>query len=160
MGSRADEAEQRIEEQRRLIERKVEALEERLRDDVGTARERVKERTDEALHALPGVDTIEQQVRERPMATLGGGLALGMVLGMAGQGGSDSRSNGRSRDRRSSNRYEDDSSDGGGVLGSLLAPAMMAITGPVQSELTKMAREALSGLRSASQNGRSGSSGS
>lgn len=147
MASEADQAEQRVHEQRRLIEEKLARLETRVKDDISTAQAAVRERTDGVTQSIPGRRRIEEQVGQRPLTSMAAGLAAGIGLGMLSESVSI-RGNGRSQ---SNERYDNRSaarSNGSdsGLMSRLAGPATAAILAPIQDQLQEFVASALSGL--------------
>jgi ElaB/YqjD/DUF883 family membrane-anchored ribosome-binding protein len=148
MASAADKAEQRVHEQRRLIEEKIARLETQVREDVSTAQYAARKRTHDVTQSIPGRHRIEQQVEQRPLTTMAAGLAAGIGLGMLSESvsiGGERRgsSNGR-MDRRSTDDH--DRGDGSGTTSWLTGAAATAILGPIQGQLQDFVSAALSGL--------------
>ena len=148
MASAADHAEQRVHDQRRLIEQKLTRLETRVRDDLSTAQAATRERTSDVTQSIPGRYQIERQVEQRPLTSLATALAAGIGLGMISESVSV-RGNGQSSTGR--DEYErpmGDGSRGGrsGVMSWLAGPATVAILGPVQSQIQEFVSAALAGL--------------
>lgn len=163
MASAADKAEQRVHEQRRLIEQKLTRLEARVKDDISAARTASRERTSTVVDSLPGRHQIERQVEQRPLTTMAAGLAAGIGLGMLsesvslrGNGSADRRGayDGRMNDQRSGGS----SSNGAmsGMISRLTGPATVAILGPIQDQLQEFVSSALAGLSGSSQSQRDG----
>jgi ElaB/YqjD/DUF883 family membrane-anchored ribosome-binding protein len=152
MASAADQAEQRIREQRRLIEEKLARLETRVKDDISTAQSTTRERTQDVTHSIPGRQRIERQVEERPLTTLAAGLAAGMAMGMLsesislGGGGANGSSSSGSARQNPATSGGNSGGGGAGMMSQLIGPATAAIIGPVQSQLQDFVSSALSGL--------------
>ncbi len=163
MASAADKAEQRVHEQRRLIEQKLTRLEARVKDDISAARTASRERTSTVVDSLPGRHQIERQVEQRPLTTVAAGLAAGIGLGMLsesvsirGNGSSDGRG---PYDGRMNHQRTDESSSNGaisGMISRLTGPATVAILGPIQDQLQEFVSSALAGLSGSGQSQRSG----
>ena len=148
MASAADQAEQRVHEQRRLIEQKLTRLETRVKDDLSTAQAATRERTNDVTHSIPGRYQIERQVEQRPLTSLATALAAGIGLGMISESISV-RGNGQSSAGR--DEYERPMGDGSrgersGMMSWLAGPAAVAILGPVQDQIQEFVAAALAGL--------------
>ena len=153
MASAADKAEQRIHEQRRLIEQKLTRLESRVKDDLSTAQSRGRERANDVTQSIPGRHQIERQVEQRPLTSMAAGLAAGIGLGMLSES-VNLRGNGGGQPNRRTYAAE---SNGGGnghgssMLSRLAGPATVAVLGPIQDQLQEFVASALSGLSGDSQ---------
>ena len=153
MASAADKAEQRVHEQRRLIEQKLTRLEARVKDDLSTAQTATRERTNDVTQSIPGRHRIERQVEQRPLTSIAAGLAAGIGLGMLSESisvrGNGGSSDGRGAyDRRYEPRPEADrsGSDRSGMMGWIAGPAAVAILGPIQDQIQEFVSSALSGI--------------
>lgn len=154
MASAADKAEQRVHEQRRLIEQKLTRLEARVKDDLSTAQTATRDRTNDVTQSIPGRHRIERQVEQRPLTSIAAGLAAGIGLGMLSESISV-RGNGDSSDGRGAydrRRYEPRPEGGGSggdrssMMSWIAGPAAVAILGPVQDQIQEFVSSALSGL--------------
>lgn len=155
MASAADKAEQRVHEQRRLIEQKLARLEARVKDDLSTAQTAARERTNDVTQSIPGRHQIERQVEQRPLTSMAAALAAGIGLGMLSESVSFRRDGGGSSSNRGAydgrmyeqqSRYSDGGGSGSGIMSWLTGPATVAILGPVQSQIQDFVASALSGL--------------
>lgn len=141
MGSRTDEAEQRVRQQRALIERKVEGLEGRVGADLSTARERVQHHVTHLPEILPGGSQVMDQARDHPMAAVASSLGVGVALGLMTGSGSDEEEERYSRGRGRSN-----GASAFGAAGGMLSGLGASMMSPLAPYLQDMARDVFSGF--------------
>jgi len=117
MGKKPADIEQEIKARRRSISSKVEELTQRGADDV----EEAVDRFSSFISSSP-LGKVSRQAEEQPLLTVGGALALGVILGMASdQIGRGERSIGQGT------RSGDGSGVGAGLLGGLIGALESAI---------------------------------
>ncbi len=141
MASRTDEAERRVRDQRALIERKVEALEHRVGDDISVAKERITHHLAHLPDMVPGGSRVVEQAQEHPMTALAGSVGLGVALGMLSSGGSNG-SNGHSAQSGSSS----DGRSALGAAGGMLSGLGSTMMSPLRPYMEDMARDVFEGF--------------
>jgi hypothetical protein len=129
MGKTAAEVQREIEEHRRIVERKVLDLEERLRSDAGDARTALSDQVGSRLQ-------LDRLAEERPLTTLAGAFSIGVLLGMFG----DDAARGAARAGRTAGRA---TGSAGGLSVDLMGLVSGALGGSVQHELREFLRQAL-----------------
>lgn len=135
MASQTDDAERRVREQRALIQRKVEHLEERVGDDVAHARDRVQYHLTHAADMLPGGPELIGHVEQHPVIAMAGGMGVGVAAGMLQR-------------RESHNQRADVGNDGGsmGMVGALMGTLSSSVMSPLRPYVEDAAKQMIAGF--------------
>jgi hypothetical protein len=127
MGKKPAELEREIREHRAAIDRKIAALDDRVRTDVKDAGASLSSRIEERAH-------VKQYAEERPLATVLGAFGTGVALGMV------SNRRGHSPTRR--NAYDwGNGRNRGGMFDELLGAASGAIGTSMRGEVRDLVRQ-------------------
>ena len=129
MGEKTAALEREIRDRRSRIERKVDALEERLRGDASDASSTLADEVVARSH-------VRDYAEQRPITTMLGAFGAGVVLGIASDGGT-------SRGSKTNGRVGREN----GLLSSFLASTSGAVSGGVRKEVQDLIREFLDGDR-------------
>lgn len=140
MASQTDDAERRVRAQRERIEQKLNDLEGRVGDDISHARSRLQHHVTHAADLVPGGPRVIEQVEQHPIASMAGGLGIGIAAGMmGGRSSSDGR---REDDDRRDYRRED--RDGGAAM--FLGSITNSLISPLRPYVEDAAKEVIAGF--------------
>lgn len=140
MGKKPDQVERDINAQRANITAHVEGLQKRVRDDLDTAQAAAKGRVNDAVQGTKQTLKPDNLLEEHPISGVAGAMAIGVVLGIAGNGHNDGHSS-------RSSRQHNGSGSGDGALSGLLASVLSPAAHAAQQELQGLVREGFSALK-------------
>jgi hypothetical protein len=156
MGKKPAQIEADIAAQRQHISRRIEDLERRAQDDIGSLQSEAKARASGAFDDAKGrvqdvrgsinVDGLRAMVEEHTASTMAGAVGIGVLLGVISEGfggGGNGHSNG-SRGRRAAYDRQD---SGGGALSGLIASFIGPAANTAQEEMQDLVREGFSLLK-------------
>ncbi len=145
MGTRTNEAAQRVVDQRRRVSAMLDELDDRLHEDIRAVRSNVETRasdlTDRAAHLyqrVPGSEALEGQVVTHPLTAVLGGFGTGVALGLATGGGAA-----EGEHRQDSAKVSGGTSRAFDILASA---AMSSVAGPLRDEVQGLVRNVVSGF--------------
>lgn len=147
MGARADDAQRRVARQRQQIERRIEGLGDRARDDLDQAGTAARERVRYVADQAPGLERVTRLAARHPLTTVGGALGLGVALGVASEGIPlpISQNNQHADVGSTRGRMGRAAQEQGDQLRGAVAPIIAGVVGPMQDELRSWFREAIRG---------------
>lgn len=143
MGKKPDQVERDIDAQRANISAHVEGLQKRVRDDLDTAQSAAKGRVSDAVQGTKETIRPGNLLEEHPISSIAGAMAIGVVLGVAGNGGNDGHNN----NGHSLSQRRNGSSSGEGALSGLFGSILMPAARAAQEELQGLVREGFSALK-------------
>jgi hypothetical protein len=146
MGTKPDEIERQIAEQRARIDHRMAGIESRIREDVENVRSEASNRTSDTVDGVKSIFQPDGPIQDHPLSMMAGALGLGVVLGMVSEGLTSGGNNGQpQRDGYSHDQRR--SSDGGFGLASMVSSLIGPAAATAQNELQDLVREGFASLK-------------
>ena len=143
MGKKPDQIENEIRQHRAEMTRRMDALQERIQDQVATTRDDTKARVSGAMGEARTALKPDTLMQERPLSALAGALGVGVLLGVVSEG-FGSGGGGRQEQRFSESRSNGSGAGLAGLLTYIAGPAAQT----AQNELQQLVREGFDSIKS------------
>jgi hypothetical protein len=156
MGKKPAQIEADIKAQRAHISNRIEELERRAQDDIGSLQSEAKARASGAIDDAKGridnakssvdLSSLKSMVEQHTASTMAGAVGVGVLLGIVSEGFGGGNGGSTSGGRQSS-FYDRQDSGGGGALSGLVASFFGPAANTAQGELQQLVREGFALLK-------------